>query len=170
MRVDVLTRDMAEHLAALAHLLRSDLANRTGCPTWDTAGILKQLREISRFPAEDACLAVIRAAVDQGAATPGVIPALDGPHWVERLSQRSAPRNPLPHEECPIHPGQYRLSCSYRPACGPPKTGRPETQDRVSRVDELREAHRLAKAGLCSHGVAPDHCHENHEAPEEAPA
>lgn len=114
-----LTKPQAEALATLAALLRDDLANRTGCPTWNQAGILAQLREVARFPAEDVALAVIRAAVDQGAHTPGVIPSLDGPHWREKLSTAHAPRNPLPHETCPEHEGQYRLSCSFRPPCGP---------------------------------------------------
>lgn len=120
----MLTKDQAEALAQLAHLLRADLSNRTGCSSWDVAGILKQLREVARFPAEDVALAVIRAAVDQGAATPGVIPSPEGPHWKERLSERRAVRNPMPHEECPEHPGQYRLSCSFRAPCGPPKVTR----------------------------------------------
>lgn len=148
----MLTREMAEHLAALAHLLRADLSNRTGCRTWDEPGIFKQLGEVARFSAIDTCLAVLRASVDQKADTPGVIPKLDGPHWIERLSQQSAPRNPLPHEECPDHIGQYRLSCSFRPPCGPAKGQRPEAKGHAPVppiFDEIRDQlHRDAELTL----------------------
>lgn len=154
----MLTKEMGEHLAALAHLLRADLANRSGCSTWDEAGIFRQLGEVARFPAIDTCLAVLRASVDAGAETPGVIPALDGPHWIERLSQQTAPRNPLPHEECPEHPGQYRLSCSFRPPCGPARGPRPERTAgvRAPDLDQLRDQLHKAAEPFAAREIGDD--------------
>lgn len=158
-----LTKPMAEHLAALAHLLRDDLATRTGCQRWNEHGILANLRDVAGLPAEDVCLAVIRAAVDQGAKTPGVISSAKGPHWRERVSDFRAPRNPMPHEECRVHPGQFERSCS---GCA---------SERLAPVVEIRgEGHRvgpadvrarlhLATASVCSHGVKPDHCLQKHD-------
>lgn len=161
-----LTKPMADSLARLAHLLRADLSTRTGCSGWDEVGILKQLRAVASRPAEDVCLAVIRAAVDQGASTPGVIPS-DGPHWHERISAVRAPRNPMPHEECRSHPGQFRGSCSgcRSDALAPVHEIRPDFHATAA---DARAQLRLATSGFCSHGVNPAMCQEKHDEGETA--
>lgn len=97
-----LTLDQARPLAATVHALR---------PDWDTAGILSALQRCAGRNEFDVAVAAIKAAADPGAKTPGVIPS-DGPHWRERVSAERTPRNPMPHEECRAHLGQFRGSCS----------------------------------------------------------
>jgi len=152
-----LTKAQADHLAALMHELR---------PEWDAHGCLKALEKVAGRNPFDIAMAALRAAADLGAKTPGVIPS-DGPHWREKLSEQRAPRNPLPHEECGRHPGQYRLSCS---GCASEKLApvvelhpRQDSQETL----DWRAALAAAKAGLCGHGVRPDHCHETHDTEEE---
>lgn len=163
-----LTKPMAEALAHLTHLLRADLATRTGCKGWDEAGVLKQLAQVAGLPAEDVCLAAIRAAVDQGASTPGVIPALNGPHWHERPSGGRAPRNPMPHEECRTHPGQFRASCSGCRSEALAPDDQPYGDVRPASAGDVRAQLQMARGGLCSHGVSPDHCLQEH--PTDQPA
>lgn len=157
-----LTLDQGQALATLVHRLR---------PEWDERGVLSALEKCAGRNELDVAMAAIRATADLGAKTPGVIPS-DGPHWRERLSETRSPRNPLPHEECGAHPGQFRLSCS---GC------RSEKLTPVERAEVLHmsaeEALTLARtnlaqarAGLCSHGVTKRHCHEKHDEPTEETA
>ena len=150
-----LTLDQATPLAALLHKLR---------PEWDERGILKALEKCAGRNAFDVAMAALRATADMGAKTPGVIPS-DGPHWRERLSENRSPRNPLPHEECSDHPGQYRLSCS---GCRSEKLAPvvPLQGQRIDRDAALALARAnlaQSKAQLCSHGVRPRLCKEAHD-------
>jgi len=43
-------------------------------------------------------------------------------------------------------------------------TDEPTVKDRIG---VLRHLHAVAKAGLCGHGVRPDHCHETHDTEED---
>ena len=160
-----LTLQQARPLAALVHQLR---------PEWDERGVLTALERCAGRNPLDVAMAAIRAAADLGAHTPGVIPT-DGPHWRERLSETRSPRNPLPHEECDSHPGQFRLSCS---GCSANRKAKREAdreaahhQARVARSESLEAARRSirqAVSGFCSHGVDPRRCAERHQTEEDA--
>lgn len=156
-----LTLEQATPLAALVHQLR---------PEWDERGILKALEKCAGRNLFDVAAAAIRAAADRGAKTPGVIPS-DGPHWRERVSDQLSPRNPMPHEECPHHVGQFRLACS---GCHADKlAGERSTAPSPLRVlnttvavAQAREALYAAKADLCAHGVHPRLCKDrSHDEP-----
>lgn len=98
-----LTKATAEHLAALMHDLR---------PEWDAHGNLRALEAVAGRNEFDVAAAAIRACADRTAETPGVLKSPNSPCWRERISENRTPRNPMPHEECGKHPGQFRLSCS----------------------------------------------------------
>lgn len=159
-----LTLDQATPLAALIHKLR---------PEWDERGILSALEKCAGRNPFDVAAAAIRAAADRGAKTPGVIPA-DGPHWREKVSDQLSPRNPMPHEQCPKHIGQYRQSCSGCRAdklAGDSSTFNPRRTEPDATVVQLARANLAqAKANLCGHGVHPRLCKEAHPTePEEQP-
>jgi hypothetical protein len=104
------TREQAYTIGHVAHAVREWLrADRADLPEWHVEGIVKNIERIAnrRFP--DVALAAIRAAMDPGAKTPGVIPT-DGPHWAEGVTY-DPPRIPKLHEECPLHAGNWRDAC-----------------------------------------------------------
>lgn len=53
-------------------------------PTWDHAGIVANIAKVADRSLAEVALAVIRAAADREAASPGVIPS-KGSHWDEQL-------------------------------------------------------------------------------------
>jgi hypothetical protein len=74
------TRDQAQILATLAVACRPYRA-----PTWDHTGVVAAIAGVKHLSLAEVVLAVIRAAADRDAQTPGVIPKLTGSHWQERL-------------------------------------------------------------------------------------
>jgi hypothetical protein len=68
----MLSREQAQALTRCVHMLR---------PAWNEEGIYAALRQVANRDPFEVALAAIRAAKDQSARTPGVIPA--GPHWNE---------------------------------------------------------------------------------------
>lgn len=73
------TKDQAQMLATLAVACRPYRA-----PTWDHAGVMDMISRVKDRSLPEVCLAVIRAAADREAITPGVIPS-NGTHWQEQL-------------------------------------------------------------------------------------
>lgn len=86
----MLTREQADALANLVHLLR---------PEWDRAGIFAALGRCKDRNELDVSMAAIRAAASSEIRSPGAIPA-NGEHWHERVSPTIAPRPLKPHEAC----------------------------------------------------------------------
>lgn len=157
-----MTKPQADAIAVLVHNLRTE---------WDTRGIMAALAKCAHQPAADVALASIRAAMDPGAKTPGVIPT-DGPHWAERLAPREAPRPPRHDEQCPHHAGNYREGCHGCAAdqkAGTDSPSRPMEQRRVTVLaGQVRQALRTATASKCSHGIVPPAvCNEPHDQPAE---
>jgi hypothetical protein len=99
------TKDQAQMLAALASACRP-----TGATPWDPPGILAAIGKIKHLSLSDVVLAVIRAADDRDAKTPGVISAANSIHWQERgvRPRQAEPYDrggccstcSLPHEKC----------------------------------------------------------------------
>lgn len=99
------TQQQAQMLATLAVASRP-----TGAPRWDQAGVMAAIGKVKERSLADVILAVIRAADDREAKTPGVISAAGSTHWQER-GIRTPRREPydrggtcatcsLPHEKC----------------------------------------------------------------------
>lgn len=69
------TDDQARALAYLAKAIRPHHARQ-----WDEAGIVAAIRKVRDRSLASVAIAVVQAAEDRGAHTPGVIPKA-GPHW-----------------------------------------------------------------------------------------
>lgn len=91
------TREQAQMLTALAVASRP-----TGAPRWDEAGVMAEIAKVKERHLADVILAVIRAADDRTAKTPGVISATGSTHWRERGGgERLAPqREPFDYAGC----------------------------------------------------------------------
>lgn len=96
------TRDQAQILATLAVACRPHRA-----PTWDADGVMAAIAEVKHLSLPEVVLAVIRAAADRDAQTPGVIPKLTGSHWSEQL------KPPL-WQPAPWDPADICTTCSQR--------------------------------------------------------
>lgn len=79
-------------------------ARPRGAARWDEAGIAANIAKVRHLAIADVSLAVIRAAADPSAATPGVIANTTAPNWRERATSSSAIGfEPLgPAERCSI--------------------------------------------------------------------
>lgn len=153
-----LSHDQATKLATLVNALR---------PDWDKAGILDALGKARHLgTATEVSIAAIRCAESAKNRTPAVI-ALDGEHW-------------RPPKADPGAMGDRRINVAGRcdkcgrlhPAADPCIPPREETQAAAARrASEARALMAQAKAGHCSHGVAPRDCadHRNPEPEETAP-
>lgn len=85
-------------LAALATACRPH-----GAPRWDAPGVVAAIGKVKHLSLADVILAVIRAADDREARTPGVIGNTRSVCWQERSTER--PRDPeilAPGERCGI--------------------------------------------------------------------
>ena len=104
------TLDQAQMLASLAVACRPYRA-----PTWDEAGVLAAIGRVKDRALTEVALAVIRAAADRDAKTPGVIPTA-GSHWQEQLKPEPWKPNAIPREDrCGIC-GKAREVCEGRRA------------------------------------------------------
>ena len=138
------TRDQAQMLASLAVDCRPNRA-----PTWDPAGVLENIGKVRHLDLAEVALAVIRAAADREARTPGVIPATNGSHWQEQLKpppfQPDSTWNHLRCSACGLHEADCRVRWSgdhdYRPLTAPLAA-----IDVTRTVDALREQVVAAKA------------------------
>lgn len=108
------TKEQAQILATLAVACRPHRA-----PTWDEAGVMAAIAGVRHMALPEVALAVIRAAADRDAITPGVIPKLGGSHWQEQLK-------PGLYEPNVWDPADVCTTCSLtRAAC----QGRPRVAD-----------------------------------------
>lgn len=91
------TDQQARAIAYLAAAVRPHRA-----PTWDEAGIVANIAKVRDRDLATVTLAVIRAASDRDAKSPGVIPT-NGPHWSEKLAEpKWQPTILAPEERCSI--------------------------------------------------------------------
>jgi hypothetical protein len=99
------SREQAQMLATLAVSCRPN-----GAPHWDAPGVMAAIGKVKDRTLADVVLAVIRAADDREAKTPGVISAPGSSHWKER-GTRTRTAEPydrggtchtcsLPHAKC----------------------------------------------------------------------
>lgn len=96
-------REQAQMLATLATACRPN-----GAPGWDAPGVMAEIGKVRERALADVILAVIRAADDRTANTPGVIGASGSAHWTER-GDRSTVREPFDQS-------------SFCGTCGKPET------------------------------------------------
>lgn len=129
-------QQQAQMLAALAVACRPHRA-----PTWDEAGVVANIAKVRDRDLATVTLAVIRAASDKDARSPGVIPTR-GPHWSERLAE--------PKWEPTVIPRADRCSvCSLeRSTC---ETRYSDDHDFISAADAVKakrgpEVHEIAGA------------------------
>ncbi len=104
------TSIVASQLAAVASAIRVD----RGLSTWDVAGVTSKIRDIAHLELPDVAMAVIRAAADPDARTPGVIPRMDAPHWRERITDPDKPTRPSRDDVCRSC-GGHRLNLRLHP-------------------------------------------------------
>jgi len=81
-----------QDIRALVHLAVA--CRPKGAPRWDEAGIFASIAKVRMMHLADVALAVIRAADDAGAKTPGVIANTSAPNWKERSAPRPIPIEP----------------------------------------------------------------------------
>lgn len=156
-----------------AEIERIAAAINVARPDWPLSSLITLLKrpELAYRPRRDVFVALAWVASETATQTPArVIEA--GPWWkaVAVDSSQALTRYPPKRgEDCTQHPGEWPDSCrgcaSERLA--PVHEIRSDT--RFSAVD-VRAQLRIATSGLCSHGVAPDHCLQKHDQdePEEA--
>ena len=88
----------ADALAALAVACRP-----YGAPQWDPVGVTAAIAKVKHLGLADVAMAVIRAASDRDAKTPGVITATNSLHWREKLTEPSTKREPYdPQHTCGV--------------------------------------------------------------------
>jgi hypothetical protein len=87
-----------QDIRALVHLAVA--CRPKGAPRWDEQGIFASIAKVRQLHLADVALAVIRAADDAGAKTPGVIANTSAPNWQERSAPRPAP---IEHYDRRVH-------------------------------------------------------------------
>ncbi len=134
------TKDQAHVLATLAVACRPH-----GAPNWDAAGVVAAIAKVHHVGLADVAMAVIRAAADRDAKTPGVIAATTSIHWAEKVAER-APRFPARAgiDECRTHPGEHAdgcRACAADALAGDPTPTRPlqSAPPPVSYLDARRD-------------------------------
>lgn len=116
------TKEQAQMLAALAVACRP-----FGAPHWDAPGVVAAIAKVHGRALADVGMAVLRAASDPEARTPGVLTAPDSMHWREKLTPQLPPRPPRAGEACGVC-GKRLDAC----ACG-------ERERRPNRSERNRE-------------------------------
>jgi hypothetical protein len=148
----MLSQQQAKALAHFVATLR---------PDWNAEGIYAALGKCRDRDPFATSLAAIRAAWDDGARTPGVIPT-DGPHWREMAGEvpKVAPRSY--NVPCPFHAGEV-LPCGRCAAATAPSG--------VARMHltQARAELTAARGRCCSHGVERSRCREDHPDPTDQP-
>lgn len=148
----MLSREQAEALANLVHLLR---------PEWDRAGIFAALGHCRQRNELDVAMAAIRAAASSEIRSPGAIPSR-GDHWRERASPQIAPRPPKP-SECCRDCGRHFDHCDCEG--GPTIRIVPPAPDVAAKAARLRAVVAESTADHCSHHVPRMACLEHRAAP-----
>lgn len=150
-----MTRDQADALSRLLHLLR---------PEWDRAGVMAALAKAKHRNPFDLSMAALRATANPEVRSPGVIP-LDGQHWTERVAPPEPMRPPRRDEECSAHPGSWQGACNACRAdqlAGDQTPRRTETSPITSEhVRSLRGIYAATKADLCACGVPVGNCNDH---------
>lgn len=151
------TRDQAQMLATLASDCRPH-----GATPWDAAGIMAKVGEVKHLTLADVILAVIRAADDRDAKTPGVITAPASTYWRER-GTRPANREPydaggtcstcsLPHDRCrQVWAGDHEyvsVAGHARTVDGDPDRSRAIVESLKAEKALLAESRRAVRAAL----------------------
>jgi len=135
----MMSREQAQALMHAIHLLR---------PSWNEEGIYAALAKVKHRDPFDVALAALRAAADDKAKTPGVIPTT-GPHWNEAPPKVIEPdttwRPPQRDECCPAHPGSWANNCS---GCAADKHAGDTTQPADPRRPDASEARARVRAEL----------------------
>lgn len=124
------TREQAQMLTALAIACRPYRA-----PTWDEAGVMAAIAKVHDRALPEVALAVIRAAADREAKTPGVIPT-EGSHWQEQLKP-------------PLFRPQPYAADRFCHICGQPVEGHRLVDHKPQSAAEY--AHQLAEKPLDVH-------------------
>ncbi len=102
------TRNEAQMLATIAVACRP-----FGATHWDAPGVVAVLRKFADRALADVTMALMRAASDPLAKTPGVLTATGSSYWGERLTPQIAPRAPKPSEACMVC-GKHREVCGHQ--------------------------------------------------------
>jgi hypothetical protein len=127
------TKDQAQMLTTLAIACRPHRA-----PTWDPAGVMAAISAVRDRSLAEVILAVIRAASDRDAQTPGVIPS-NGTHWQEQLK-------PPPFQPSTWDPAAVCTTCSRQEAqCRSVRHG-DDKHPFVSRAVNAQQTERPAEA------------------------
>ena len=121
-----------------------------GATPWDATGIMAAIVKVKDRSLADVILAVIRAADDRDAKTPGVITAPGSMHWRERGNRPAAPEKLAPEERCGVCAKSEQRCKAERVADDDhtfePDFKRPSDIDTTATVGALRELVVDAKA------------------------
>lgn len=152
------TAQQAEQLAELALACRP-----YGAPRWDRQGTYAAIGKVRSRSLASVIIAVVQAAEDAHAETPGVIPT-DGPHWRQPIPGDRPAATPPKREEACVTCGRHLTGC----ICGEQRTKPPERSHRhADHVAAARAALTDARGRLCVHGATV--CHDcERTRPEEA--
>ena len=138
----MLSREQAQALTRVVHLLR---------PAWNEEGIYAALGQVKERAPFEVALAAIRAAKDDKAKTPGVIPT-NGPHWNEE-----APKVPtVPKMSRDEWRARTCETCGHLDCPGRDHPFIPLTQASAGRAlspNLARQELAAAKATTCRHGI-----------------
>lgn len=125
------SKEQAQMIANLAIAARP-----TGAPRWDAPGVVAVLAKVSQLPLADVVCAVMRAASDRTAETPGVIAATTSLHWREKVAERATLTPPKFDAIC--HECQRETCvCPSGPVRRPPERADDETRRRA--IESVRE-------------------------------
>jgi hypothetical protein len=156
----MLTENEIDRIANAIHALR---------PDWPANSLRSLIADpkLATKTRRDVTVALAWVACESETKTPGRV-LENGPWWRAAVaSDDRVPRNPMPHEECGTHKGQFRLSCS---GCHSEKLAPVVPIRGKATAADVKAALRLAKSENCSHGVKPDRCLLKHDSPEEVAA
>ena len=134
------TKDQAHMLASLAVACRP-----RGAPHWDEAGVVAAIAKLNGLLLADVAHAVLRAAEDATAKTPGVITATSSIHWRERSPHHTTPLPPKAGEFC-LRCGRTLDVCHSLP-CDDERKGpvtRPTPEDQRRKVSWRDEVAKVA--------------------------
>jgi len=152
----MLTENEIDRITAAVSALR---------PDWPAKSLHTLIADkLAHRTRRDVAVALTWVACDSDTKSPGRV-LENGPWWTGLGQEQRVPRNPLPHEECGRHPGQYRLSCS---GCASEKLApvvelhrREDSQETL----DWRAALAEVRASLCSCGcgVMPYRCRKTND-------
>ncbi len=156
-----------------AEIERIAAAINVARPDWPLPSLITLLKrpELAHRPRRDVFVALAWVASETATQTPArVIEA--GPWWKAAAADSSQALTRYPPkrgEDCPRHPGEWPESCR---GCASERLV-PDRDEffgdvKPASVSHVRAQLQMARSGLCSHGVTPEHCLQDH--PTEEPA